>query len=331
MKRTRSASDAAARLTGFSALLSFSAFVSAAFGMTFIDPASGITIPASEPAGPHDVLTKGTLTVLTSGSTAIEGPFAAPSPLPFHTPEFNKITDDSYLPAFEAGMQEQLKEIEAIANNPDAPTFENTITAMEKTGALLTRVRNVFFNMTSAHTNEQIQKVQAEVAPKLAAHSDNILLNPRLFTRVKTLFEMKASLGLTEEQQQVLKEQYESFVRAGAMLSEAEQTRIRAINEELSSLTTTFQDNLLAVTKERAVVIDDVAALDGMSAGDIAAAKEAAEAEDSRASICWQSRIPLASPSSHHSTIAKLDKRSGKPQPIAHLVVMVVWITGLWC
>lgn len=206
-----------------------------------------------------------------------ENPFAAPSPLAFHAPAFDLIRVEHYQPAFLAGMKQQLDEIEEIANSSEAPTFENTIVGMEKSGALLTRAQQVFSNMTSAHTNNDLQNIQTEMAPLLAAHSDNILLNPKLFQRVAKLYESRDSLDLTGEQQEVLRQRHEDFVRAGAKLSEAHQNRIRSLNEQLSTLQTKFEDNLLAVTKERSVIVDDVSELDGMSAADIAAAAETAK------------------------------------------------------
>ena len=177
-----------------------------------------------------------------------------------------------------AGMKQQLAEMEAIAAQTDAPTFDNTIVAIEKSGALLTRVRNVFSNMTSAEKSKDLQNIETELAPLQAAHSDNILLNRRLFARVEKLYDTRDSLGLNEEQREVLKQHYESFVRAGAKLDEAQQARIRLLNEQLSKLETKFEENLLAISEERSVFIDDVAELDGMSDADIAAAAEGAKA-----------------------------------------------------
>ncbi len=201
-----------------------------------------------------------------------DNPFATPSSLPLHAPDFNNIKIEHYQPAFTAGMQQQLKEMEAIVSNTAAPTFDNTIVAMEKSGALLTRARQVFSNMTSAHTNNDLQNIQTEMAPLLAAHSDNILLNPKLYQRVAKLYATRDSLGLTEEQAEVLRQHHENFVRAGAKLSDEHQVRIRSFNEQLSTLQTKFEDNLLAETKARSVVVDDVAELDGMAEADIAAA-----------------------------------------------------------
>lgn len=206
-----------------------------------------------------------------------DNPFAAPSKLPLHAPPFDAIRVDHYLPAFMVGIRHQLGEIKAIADQSDAPTFENTIVAIEKSGALLSRVEQVFSNLTSANTNDFLQKTQKEVAPLLAAHSDNILLNRQLFQRVEELYRSRESLTLTSEQQEVLRRHYEDFVRAGARLPEQRQNRIRSLNEQLSKLQNEFEDNLLAATKERSVVVDDVTELDGLSDSQIAAAAEKAK------------------------------------------------------
>jgi peptidyl-dipeptidase Dcp len=208
---------------------------------------------------------------------AEDNPFAAPSALPLHAPAFDKIRVEHFMPAFLAGMRQELEEVKAIAEQKDAPTFENTILPMEKSGALLTRVSNVFDNLASSDKTDPLQDIETELAPLRAAHSDNLLLNRPLFQRVEKLWETKDSLKLTEEQGEVLKHRYEDFVRAGAKLSDAQQGRIRSINEQLSKLETKFEENLLAISKERAVVVDKVEELDGMSAADIAAAAEAAK------------------------------------------------------
>jgi len=205
-----------------------------------------------------------------------ENPFYSESPLPFEAPQFDKISNKHYLPAFEDGMKQEISEIEKIANNPGEPDFENTITAMEKTGSLLNRVSQVFFNMTSAHTNDEIQKIQAEIAPKLAAHSDDIYLNPALFKRVESLYNRKEELALKLEEEKLLDDTYRDFVRAGAKLTEQEQKRIREINERMSALTTRFQERLLEMTKERSVILDSEPDLKGLSSDRIRAAKEAA-------------------------------------------------------
>lgn len=224
-------------------------------------------------------------------------PFYNASELPLGAPDFDAISNEHYLPALLAGMEVQLLEIQAIADNPEPPTFENTLVAMEHTGELLTRVQRVFFNMTSAHTNEEIQTIQAEMAPRFAEHSDNIRLNANLFNRVRTLYNQRDELGLDEASMKLLTDSYRNFVRAGALLSDAEQQQIRSINAELSSLSTQFQENLLALTRERAVLVDDVAELEGLGADRIAAARQAAADRGHEGryllSITNTTRVPL--------------------------------------
>jgi peptidyl-dipeptidase Dcp len=213
-----------------------------------------------------------------SSALPADNPFAAPSPLPFHAPAFDKIRVEHFLPTFAFGMKQQLSEMNAIASQAEAPTFKNTIEAMERSGAVLTRVDNVFSNLTSAEKTKPLQNIETELAPLRAAHSDNILLNRQLFQRVEKLWQTKESLGLTEEQAEVLKQRYESFLRAGARLSDQDQGRIRSLNEQLSKLETKFEENLLAIAKERAVVVDTADELDGLSTAEIAAAAQEAKA-----------------------------------------------------
>ena len=201
-----------------------------------------------------------------------DNPFAAPGKLALHAPPFDVIRVEHYQPAFMAGIKKQLNEMKAIADGSDAPTFENTIVPMERSGALLRRVEQVFSNLTSANTNKHMQNIQTELAPLLAAHSDNILLNRQLFQRVEKLYKSRESLRLTGEQQEVLRQRYEKFVRAGARLPQEQQNRIRSLNEQLSTLQTKFKNNLLAVTKERSIIVSDINELDGLSDAQIAAA-----------------------------------------------------------
>jgi peptidyl-dipeptidase Dcp len=204
-------------------------------------------------------------------------PFFTASPLPFQAPPFDKIRDEHYAPALEEGMKRELAEIEAIADNPEPPTFANTVEAMERSGELLTRVSKVFQGLAQSNTSDAIQKIRAEEAPKLAAHRDAIFLNSRLFARVRTLYDKRESLGLSPEAKRLLERYHLSFVRAGAQLSDADKTALRAMNQEESKLTTQFTDLLLADTNASAVVVDDRAALDGMSEGDVASAAAAAK------------------------------------------------------
>lgn len=205
-------------------------------------------------------------------------PFMAPSSLPFMAPDFSRIRDEHYLPAIVEGMRLHLIEIEAIANNPEPPTVQNTLEAMERSGAVLTRVMKVFSNLAGTDTNPTIQQVQAEIAPKLAAHQDSILLNDALFARVKALHEAREVLQLDGETRRLVEQTHLRFVRAGAELSEQDKERIRALNSEQASLMTAFQQALLQQTQAAAVVVEDVAELDGLSEGQIAAAAEAAKA-----------------------------------------------------
>jgi peptidyl-dipeptidase Dcp len=210
-------------------------------------------------------------------NTKMENVLLLPSQLVFEAPDFSKIKDEQFLPAFEAGMKQQKQQIEAIANSPEPPTFANTLEAMERSGEILTRVQAVFSNLAGSNTNPEIQKIQVAVSPQLAAHSDDIYLNKQLFQRVDKLHQQIDSLKLNPEQRQLLKEVYRAFVRAGAKLNEEQQQRIRQINEETSSAMTEFQNNLLAVTAERAVLVEDQAQLAGLGESELAAAAKAAQ------------------------------------------------------
>jgi peptidyl-dipeptidase Dcp len=204
-------------------------------------------------------------------------PFFNESNLPFHAPPFDKIKDGDYQPAIEAGMKDQLAEIEKIANDPTAPTFANTLEAIERSGALLTRVTKVFFNLTTANTSDTLQKIKAEEAPKLAAHSDAIFLNPKLFARVKAVYDQRDTLKLDPESRYLAERYYKTFVRAGTLLSEPDKETLRGLNQEEAKLTTKFEDDVLAETNNGALVIDNKADLDGMPENDIAAAAELAK------------------------------------------------------
>jgi peptidyl-dipeptidase Dcp len=204
-------------------------------------------------------------------------PFYAESTLPFHAPPFDKIKDGDYQPAIEAGMAEQLSEIQAIADNPATPTFENTLAAMEKTGQLFQRATAAFGAVTGANTNPVLQKVQAEEAPKLAAHADAIYLNGKLFARVAAVYKQRESLKLDPESLRLLEVTYDSFVRAGANLSDADKTELKKLNEEISTLSNDFSTKLLAATKEGAYFTTDKGALAGLSDAQLAAAAQAAQ------------------------------------------------------
>jgi peptidyl-dipeptidase Dcp len=205
-------------------------------------------------------------------------PFMSPSTLPLMAPDFTKIRDEHYLPALLEGMKQQAAEIDTIANNPEPPTVENTLVALERSGALLQRTASVFGNLAGTDTNPTIQQVQAEISPKMAAHQDAILLNAKLFARVKSIYDAREVLNLDAETKRLVEQTHLRMVRAGAELSEDAKTRIRALNEEQAALMTSFQQAMLKQTEQASIVVDDVAQLDGLSEGLIAAAAETATA-----------------------------------------------------
>lgn len=196
----------------------------------------------------------------------------------FGMPPFDKITFSDYKPAFLKGMEEQSGEIDAIAGNREAPTFENTIAAMDNSGKMLTRVSRLFYGLKSAETNDSIQALAEELSPLLSEHNDNIYLNGKLFDRIKTIHDDTTGMNLTTEQYRLLDNYYKDFVRSGIMLGEAEKTRLREINKELSALTLNFGNNLLNETNGFKLVIDSKDDLAGLPEGVIAAAAEAAKA-----------------------------------------------------
>jgi peptidyl-dipeptidase Dcp len=214
----------------------------------------------------------------TGQEAVVANPLLKPSPLEFGFPPFDQLKDAHYAPAIEQGMREQLAEVEAIANQKDAPTFENTIVALEKTGDLYYRATAVFFNLAGTVTNDAMNKVRAEVAPKLAAHLDAILLNDALFQRVKSLYERKAELGLDAESERLLWRYHTDFVRAGAQLDAAQKEALKKLNAEIATLQTRFTQNVLDETNASAVYVEDRKQLDGLSDNAIAAAEAAARA-----------------------------------------------------
>lgn len=210
---------------------------------------------------------------------AAANPLLQRSPLPYQYPQFDLIRNEHFTPAFEQGMAEQLQEVQAIARNPEKPTFANTVVALERSGVLLTRVGNVFFNLSSAHTNPEIQAIETAMAPKLAAHNDAILLDAQLFARVQAVYEQRESLDLDAESKRVVERYQRDFVRAGARLSEADKTKLKAMNSELAMLQTSFSQNVLKEKNADAVLVTDRAELAGLSAQEIAAAADAAREE----------------------------------------------------
>ncbi|GIU13291.1 M3 family metallopeptidase [Shewanella sp. MBTL60-007] len=201
-----------------------------------------------------------------------QNPFLQASKLQYEAPDFTQIKDEHFQPALERGIKEHYQEILTIANNPQAATFENTIVAMEKSGTLLNRTSKVFYNLTGSNSNPELRRVQGEMAPKMAAHSDNINLNPELFKRIETLYNQRAELGLSAEESRLVEVYYKRFVRAGAKLTEEQKQQIRVLNEEQSTLTNEFAQRLMRQTKEIAVIIDNKAQLAGLSDSAIKAA-----------------------------------------------------------
>lgn len=205
-----------------------------------------------------------------------ENPFFTLSALPLHYPRFDLIRDEHYLPAFEQGMQEQLAEIVDITSQTAEPSFANTIVPLELSGQLLNRVATVFFSMSSANTNDQIQVIDTEVSPKLSAHSDSILLNDALFARVKAVYDQRESFGLDGESMRLLEKNYRDFIRAGALLNAEQKQQLIAINTELAGLDTKFSQNVLNGVNAAAVVVENSEELAGMSEAEIQAAADAA-------------------------------------------------------
>ena len=206
-------------------------------------------------------------------------PFFAESTLPLHYPAFDRIKDSDYAPAFDRGMAEQLREVAAISANPAAPTFDNTIIALEKSGDVLQRTSTVFFSLSGVENNDALKKLQAEYAPKLAAHRDAITLDPALFTRIQKLYDARASLGLDAQSVRLIERYHTDFVRAGARLSDADKAHLKQINGELARLGTKFTQNVLAEVNDSALVVDSRAELAGLTDAQIDAAAAAAKAK----------------------------------------------------
>ena len=238
---------------------------------------------------PHMLVVAASLALLQSASIsahaapaapvlAASNPFAKLSTLPFHYPAFDKIKDAHFLPAYAAGMREQLREVELIANSKQAPTFDNTIVAMERSGQLLTRVATTFANLQGANTNDKLDAIDREMSPRMAAHYDAVYLNDKLYQRVKTLYAKRATLGLDAEASYLLERYNKDFVRAGANLSAADKVKLKAFNGEIATLQTTFTQNVLKETNGAALIVDTRAELAGMTEAAIDAAAAAAKA-----------------------------------------------------
>lgn len=207
--------------------------------------------------------------VTTAAEVQPANPLFVKSALQYETPDFNAIKDEHFLPAFNKGMTEQMAEVQAIINNPAKPDFTNTIVALEKSGELLTRTRSIFYNLAGSDSNPTRREIQKELAPKMAAHNDNIFLNKALFDKVAAIHAESDTLALSPEETRLLDVYYKRFVRAGAQLNDQQKQQIRDINSKHSSLTTQFSQNLLALTNSNVVLVADKAQLDGLPAGQI--------------------------------------------------------------
>lgn len=210
-----------------------------------------------------------------SGSSA-DNPLLTESTLPYQVPPFDKIKNEHYTPAFTQGLAEHLKEVVAIANSGEAPTFDNTLVALERSGKTLTRVNNIFSNLAGAHTNPELQKVESAMAPKLAAHQDEIFLNGKLFARLQALYDKRDQLQ-DAESKYLLERYYKDFVRAGAKLSEPDKKKLKAMNAELATLETKFSQDVLKEKNAASTVVDKREDLAGMTESEIAAAEKAAK------------------------------------------------------
>ena len=204
-------------------------------------------------------------------------PFYATSTLPFGAPPFDKIKDSDYQPAIEAGMAQELAEIDKIANDPAAPTFENTLVAMERSGRLLARASAAFSGVSQANTNPVLQQAKTALAPQMAAHQDAIRLNKKLFERIAAIYKKRAALKVDAESMRLLERQYDEFVHSGANLSDQDKEQLKKLNKEISSLSDAFSKKLLEATKAGAYTTQDKSALAGLSDAQLAAAAQAAK------------------------------------------------------
>jgi peptidyl-dipeptidase Dcp len=209
---------------------------------------------------------------------APSNPFLAPWNTPYNVPPFDRIQPEHFIPAFEEGMRLHKAEVAAIIDNPEAPTFDNTLVALDRSGKLLSDVATVFFGLYSANTNDELQKISVEMAPRLAAHQDEISMNPKLFARVKAVYDVRDTLKLTPEQRYLLEQVYKGYVRSGVNLGAEDQAKLKSINQQLSRLAVQFNQNLLAETNAFRMVLDKKEDLAGLPESAIAAAAAEAKA-----------------------------------------------------
>ena len=248
---------------------------------------------------------------LTTQASA-DNPFMQASSLYMQFPAFDQITNDHYMPAFKAGLEQQKAEIEAIANSSEPATFENTFVAMERSGEILNRVSRVFYALASAHTNDDINQLRGELAPMLSAHGDEILLNSTLFARIKAIHDQVDELDIDDESKRLVRETYKQFVGAGAELSDEDKETLKAMNSELASLSTEFSQKVLDEVNSKAIVLDSAERLKGMSEVQIASALEAGAARDMEGKYV----IPLLN-TSQQPALSSLEDRALRQQILA--------------
>ena len=241
--------------------------------------AIALTAVVAGPANAQTASADGTASVAKANEAQAGNPLFATSPLPLRYPQFDRLKDEHFAPAFDAGMAQELQEIAAIANQRSAPTFENTILALEKSGQLLSNARRIFGNLNGTDTNDARKKINNEYAPKFAAHRDAIMLNPQLFARVEALYNQRNDLGLDAEGVRLVEEYYDGFVRSGAKLADADKARLKEINARMAALGTQFSNNVLDEVNDSAVLVDNVEELAGLSESQIATAASAAKAK----------------------------------------------------
>src|SRR6266705_7002024 len=214
-----------------------------------------------------------------SAADPVDNPLLKESTLPYHLPPFDQIKDEHFVPAMEAGMRDQLKEVDAVANNPEKPTFENTVVALERTGRSLDRAERTFDNLNACNTNPTLQKIDKEMAPKLSAHRDEIHLNPKLFARVQALYDQRDKLGLDPESAYLLERYYKDFVRAGAKLADVDKEKLKKVNAELATLQTDFEQDVLKERNASSIVVEKKEGLAGLTDDQMKSVINAAKAE----------------------------------------------------
>lgn len=247
--------------------------------------------------------------VLTTGcKSKMDNPFFSEWGTPYEIPDFGRIKTEHYMPAFKEGMKQQMKEIDDIVNNSEAPTFENTIEAYEYSGSLLDKVAGVFFNLSECENSDEMEAIAEKVTPLLSAHSDNIALNAKLFERIKTVYDQRENLNLNPEQARLLEETYKGFVRSGANVPADKQARFRELNEQIASLTLRFAQNVLKATNAYQLVLDEAPA--GLGADQIAAAKETADADEAtKGKLVFKLNLPSWEPFMQNCSDRELRKQ----------------------